>query len=68
MRVREKTIRRIEEASQRIEWLRSLGDDYSDDIQRLEERLARLQADLDHYDQEAADGYKKPSRWRWKKS
>ena len=68
MRVREKTIRRIGEISQRIEWLRSLGDDYSDDIQRLEERLARLQADLDHYDQEAADGYEKPSRWRWKKS
>jgi len=68
MRAREKTIRRIAEVSQRVEWLRSLGDDYSDEIRVLEERLARLQADLDHYDQEAADGYKKPSRWRWKKS
>ena len=68
MRVREKTIKRIAEVSQRIEWLRGLGDDYSDDIRRLEDRLARLQADLDHYDQEAADGYEKPARWRWKKS
>ena len=68
MKVREKTIRRIESASQRIEWLRSLGDDYADEIQSLEERITRLQADLDHYDQEAAQGYKKPSRWRWKKS
>ena len=68
MRVREKTISRIAEISQRIEWLRSLGDDYSDDIRSLEERITRLQADLDHYDQEAAEGYKKPSRWRWKKS
>ena len=68
MRVREKTISRIAEISQCIEWLRSLGDDYSDDIRSLEERITRLQADLDHYDQEAAEGYKKPSRWRWKKS
>lgn len=68
MKVREKTISRIAEISQRIEWLRSLGDDYADDIRSLEERLARLQADLAHYDQEAAEGYKKPSRWRWKKS
>ena len=68
MRVREKTISRIAEISQRIEWLRSLGDDYSDDIRSLEERITRLQADLDHYDQEAAEGYKKPSRWRWEKS
>ena len=68
MRVREKTISRIAEISQRIEWLRSLGDDYSDDIRSLEERITRLQADLDHYDQEAADGYEKPARWRWKKS
>ena len=67
MRVREKTIKRIAEVSQRIEWLRGLGDDYSDDIRRLEDRLARLQADLDHYDQEAAEGYEKPARWRWKK-
>ena len=50
MRVREKTISRIAEISQRIEWLRSLGDDYSDDIRSLEERITRLQADLDHYD------------------
>lgn len=68
MRVREKTIRRIAEISQRIEWLRSLGDGYSDEVERLEERITRLQTDLDHYDQEAAEGYKKPSRWRWKKN
>ena len=67
MRAREKTIRRIAEVSQRFEWLRSLGDDYSDDIRSLE-RITRLQADLDHYDKEYADGYEKPSRWRWKKS
>ena len=38
------------------------------EMQRLEERLARLRAELERYDQEAAEGYKKPSWWRWKKS
>ena len=68
MTVREKTLLQIEIVSQRIDWLRSLGDGYSDEIDSIQQRLSRLQADLAHYDQEAAEGYKKPCRWRWKKN
>lgn len=68
MRVREKTLKDIASAEADLAFYEGLGSDYSDKIASISARISRLQENLRHYDQESADGLKKPARWRWRKT
>lgn len=47
MTVREKTLLQIEIVSQRIDWLRSLGDGYSDEIDSIQHAESHDQLEAD---------------------